>query len=137
VRRHLIRSFALVTGLALAGSLAPTTSGAAVARAPLTDEYCDAFGEYYSGLLLVELSVQLFELFSSLPGDEESATLTEDDDIPDVEQVRASYYALLSPKLAELAARLSKSLDRRCCGRSSGRTRSCSSVASSCSQTPG
>jgi hypothetical protein len=106
MRPRFLRAVTAGTLLCVVATFAPTTAGAAVRRAPLSDEYCDAFSEYYTVISAIEISVALFEAFSSLGDDEEQEPSADGDDIPDVEQLRSTFYAVLSPKLAALTGTL-------------------------------
>ncbi len=112
---RIIRATALAVTLALVPTLAPAPASATVGRAPLTDDYCSAFSEFYSVTVLVEFSVALFEAFSRAPGDAEGSAgspSADGDDLPDADQLRASYYALLSPKLSAVTAELARTSPR-------------------------
>jgi hypothetical protein len=113
MRTRIFRTSALAVGLSLAVTFVPASAGADARRAPLTDPYCQSFADFYTITLVIEFSVRLFEAFSQLPDSTEEVAgasgVPGDDDgdgIPDAEQLRATYYALLSPKLESLASRL-------------------------------
>jgi hypothetical protein len=106
----IFRTIALATGLSLCATFAPAPVGADARRAPLTDSYCQSFSDFYTITLVIELQLGLFEAFSELPDSTEETTGepgdTDGDGIADVDQLRASYYVVLSPKLEALVADL-------------------------------
>ncbi|MEX0665328.1 MAG: hypothetical protein WD598_11250 [Acidimicrobiia bacterium] len=108
MRTRIFRTPALAAVLSLLATFAPAAAGAAVRSAPLSDAYCEPFGEFYTITVLVELQVALFEAFSQ-SGDatEDSGSATPpEDDIPDADQLRASSYGLLAPKMAAVSGQL-------------------------------
>ena len=110
---RVFQTIAVTTGLSLCAGFLPGTAGASERRAPLTDTYCQAFADFYTVTLLIEFQIRLFEAFSQLPDSTENTSAepgepgdSDADGIPDADQLRASYYALLSPKLEALVADL-------------------------------
>jgi hypothetical protein len=115
MRARFVRATVVASVLALMTTFVPAPAGAVTRRAPLTDDFCSAFGEFYTVTVLVEFSVALFEAFSQVPDDaegSEGSTSADGDDVPDADQLRASYYALLSPKLAAVTNELARTAPR-------------------------
>ena len=103
MRSRISRVAVLVCGLAIGFAAVPSAAGATARAGALTDEYCQAFGDFYGASLTIQVVVSLASTFSEG---------SDDPNPPDPDELRATFLMVLSPKLESVAATLSHGGDR-------------------------